>query len=138
MPQLDIAIFFNQFFWFFGFFICLYYFFPYVIIPKVNFYYFIRYNITQVVREFDNLVVLPDVSMQIFSQNSNEFDVIHSNVCSYLYSNFRFPILPTTSTEVGFAPLAEINVLVLDFFLSETLNGGGSSIELLIMRANTF
>jgi hypothetical protein len=47
MPQLDITIFFNQFFWFFGFFFVVYYFFSYVIIPKLNFYYFIRFNILQ-------------------------------------------------------------------------------------------
>lgn len=77
MPQLDIVIFFNQFFWFFGAFFGTYVFIAYVIVPKVNFYYFIRYNIYSAFLQFENAINLETSTNLVSNQIVNELESIY-------------------------------------------------------------
>lgn len=78
MPQLDIAIFFNQFFWFFGLFFIVYWFFAYFVIPKLNFYYFVRYNIFVVLERFEHTFRFQSFANSLALQNEKELDVSRS------------------------------------------------------------
>lgn len=77
MPQLDTIIFFNQFFWFFSSFFLLYYFFAYVVIPQLNFYYFIRFNILKTFANLESNFAIEKVNALYNSNYSVETSLFH-------------------------------------------------------------
>lgn len=123
MPQLDIVIFFNQFLWFFGVFPGIYSFIAYIIVPKINFYYFARYNIQTVLLRFENSLQLGALERDASAQVINELDFV------YLHRLWWFAlILPNlfliqynNSTNDEFiSTMACMQNQIIVFFLLET------------------
>lgn len=85
MPQLDTLIFFNQFFWFFSSFFFIYCIFGYVIVPELNFYYFIKHNIIETFLELESNFDFLSVNNTLFKQNKSEISLFNFFVVNKIY-----------------------------------------------------
>jgi hypothetical protein len=122
MPQLDIVIFFNQFFWFFGAFFGVYIFIAYVIVPKINFYYFTRYNICAAFLQFENLLNLETSINLVSNQGVAELEYIYLfRLCWFekIFSEFSFVFSPRGTEVSNMYPIVQMQNYVLLFLLRE-------------------
>lgn len=129
MPQLDIVIFFNQFFWFFGLFFSVYWFFAYLIVPKINFYYFVRYNIFFILEKFNNIFQFQNFTNSLVLQNKKELDVIRFLTLAWLrnitkISEVQKTVLPIphyfAKRRILKRVIMRLHVQIIELFLSES------------------
>jgi hypothetical protein len=123
MPQLDIAILFNQFFWFFGVFSVAYIHMTYVIIPKINFYYFTRYNIQSAFLQLEKRMSRSVLSGDIFTQTHSEWAFVYSRRLRWFHKKAR-----GSRTSPSKRRAVKIQNYILMFFLVEVSLGRDISI----------
>jgi hypothetical protein len=131
MPQLDIVILSNQFFWFFGVFSGVYIFMTYVIIPKINFYYFIRYNIQSVFLQSENLMNLSVFSGDISVQTRSELSFVYSHRLRWFHEDGvnMLPVSTDPAAGLGKHLMVQMQNHILVFFLAEISLGQDTDSE---------
>lgn len=121
MPQLDTIIFFNQFFWFFSSFFFLYYFFAYVMIPQINFYYFIRFNIFKILTDLESNFAIETAIITYNFQYSIETSLFYS----YFFHKIQNDTLSYFCNSIEFTDkidlyISELNSKIISIFILES------------------
>jgi|SRR5690606_8885762 len=117
MPQLDTLIFFNQFFWFFIWFFFIYYFFSYFVVPKINFYYFVKYNIKQGFNNLEQQFYIEE-SVKFFNKQTGiEFSIPYTIVFLKFYK-FSNKVLKNSFHYSYFPAIGQINMNILKFYVN--------------------